>query len=401
MTGRSRRSSAGGVLADAPAAPGRGSSFVVAHVVAPAPFGGLEQVVIGLAAGQASRGHRVHLIAVVAPGEGDHPFVAQARAAGLDVVVLEIPGRAYLRERAEVRDLCRRLGVQVVHTHGYRPDVIAGSAARSLGVVTVATVHGFCGGSWRNRLYEWMQTVAYRRFGAVVAVSAKLGGELREAGVPAARLHVVRNGWTGGAAPLSRDAARAELGLTDLPPASCHLGWVGRISREKGLDVLVDTLPLLRDLPVTLSVVGDGAGRAALEARAAALGVAARIRWHGMIHGAGRVVSAYDAFVLSSRTEGTPIALLEAIAAEVPVVATAVGGVPDVVSPAEALLVPTEDPPALAAAIRTLVDDPAAASARAASARTRLGEELGPALWLDRYEAVYRQAQHLQRVRSE
>ena len=100
--------------------------------------------------------------------------------------------------------------------------------------------------------------------------------------------------------------------------------------------------------------------------------------------------AAFDVFVLSSRTEGTPIALFEAMAAGVPIVATRVGGVPDVVSPLEAALVPAEDPVALAAEIRAIYRDPATGQRRARAARARLERDFSVAPWLDRYEAIYR-----------
>jgi glycosyltransferase involved in cell wall biosynthesis len=98
---------------------------------------------------------------------------------------------------------------------------------------------------------------------------------------------------------------------------------------------------------------------------------------------------AFDVFVLSSRTEGTPIALFEAIAAEVPVVATVVGGVPAVVTSREALLVPPESPEALAAALRDVYEDTAGARSRARGAAARVAEHFGLDPWLDAYERIY------------
>jgi glycosyltransferase involved in cell wall biosynthesis len=101
-------------------------------------------------------------------------------------------------------------------------------------------------------------------------------------------------------------------------------------------------------------------------------------------------MAAFDGFVLSSRTEGTPIALLEAMAAGIPTVATAVGGVPDVVSSREAWLVPSESPERLAGAIGELLASPTGAAERGRAARERLLQERGPGPWLDRHEALYR-----------
>ena len=372
--------------------PGHGRSFLgyqrrkILHILAPGEVGGLESVVRSLASAQQAQGHLVAVVAVVDREAPEHPWVAAARAEGIPVYPCPIPPRAYHKERAAIARICRTLGPEIVHTHGYRPDVLAGGIARRLGHATVTTVHGFTGGGIRNRFYEWLQLRAFRRFDAVVAVARPLGDRLAAAGVPRERLHVIPNAYAAPGPPLGRDAARTILGV---PPEGYRLGWAGRLSREKGADVLVEALGLLRDLPIALSVLGTGREAAALAGRAAALGVSERVQWHGTVPDAARLLPAFDCFVLSSRTEGTPMVLFEAMAAGVPVVATAVGGVPDIVSAEEALLVPPESPAALAGAIRAVYADPAAAAARARAARRRLDRDYGVAGWVERYDATY------------
>jgi glycosyltransferase involved in cell wall biosynthesis len=358
----------------------------ILHVMAPGAAGGLETVVQLLATGQRRAGHAVHVAAVVERADAEFPGLSSLRSDGVDVVVLPLPGRAYRRERRTIAELCGRVRPSVVHTHGYRPDVVDAGVARRLGIATVTTVHGFTGGGWRNRLYERLQYAAFRRFDAVVAVSRPLVRQLEAVGVAPPRLHLVPNAYGGRGAPLDREAARRRLGLTG---DAFRLGWVGRLSREKGPDVLVRAVPHLRDLPLAVSVLGNGADRARAATLARELGVAERITWHGTVPDAAALFAAFDAFALSSRTEGTPMALFEAMAAAVPVVATSVGGVPDVVGPSEALLVPPEDPAALAAAVRATFDDRAAAAARAAAARRRLAAEFGVEPWVAHYDAIY------------
>jgi glycosyltransferase involved in cell wall biosynthesis len=288
-------------------------------------------------------------------------------------------------------ELGRRVRPGVVHTHGYRPDVVDAGPARRLGIPTVTTVHGFTGGNWKNRLYERLQRRAHRSFDAVVAVSRPLVERLIRDGVSAPRVHFVQNAWGEPAPPLDRLAARRALGLNE---DGFLVGWAGRLSSEKGPDVLVDALAHLTDLPVSVSFLGNGAERRSLVARARHLSVERMIRWHGVVPDAGRLFAAFDVFVLSSRTEGTPIVLFEAMAAGVPIVATQVGGVPDVVSPADAALVRADDPVALAAEIRAVYHNPATGLQRARAARARLTRDFSVRPWLERYQAIYRLVSH-------
>lgn len=370
-----------GVLSGAPRA-----RVSVLHVLVPAEVGGLEAVVQALALG--ARGSNVEArVAAVVPIDGqDHPFLVPLRNAGVGTFTIEAANRRYLQERAAVARLCRTLRPDVVHTHGYRADVVAAAAARRLGIPVVSTVHGFTGGDLKNRFYQWLQRRVLRGFDAVIAVSRGLRDELAGSGVPRERLHYVQNAWYAPEPPLERHAARHALRLGD---DGFRVGWIGRLSREKGPDVVVEAMRQLRDLPLTISFVGIGPMQQTLEVRAAALHVGHRLQWHRLVPGAGRLLNAFDAVALTSRVEGTPIVLLEAMAAGVPIIASAVGGVPDVVSSREALLVPAEDPRALAAAIRNVQHDPAAARQRALAARERLHRQFGHAAWLAQYEAIY------------
>jgi len=166
------------------------------------------------------------------------------------------------------------------------------------------------------------------------------------------------------------------------------VGWVGRLSQEKGPDLLIDALARLTDLPMVVSIIGTGRDAEALKADAAAR-TTADILWHGLVPDAARLYSAFDVFVLSSRTEGTPIALLEAMAAGTPIVATAVGGVPDVVTKQEAVLVQPGNTDALANAIRAVHDDGSNAQSRAAAARMRLSQLFAREPWLSAYATLY------------
>jgi glycosyltransferase involved in cell wall biosynthesis len=357
----------------------------VVHVLALTDVGGIDSVVRMLAAGQQRRGHHVLVAPLVSDVAARAAWITSVRDAGAVVEPLVVPRRAYLAEWRAVSDLVRSRQPMVVHTHGYHADVVAGLAARRLGLPTVTTVHGFLGGDWKNRFYERIQRRVFRGFDAVMPVSKPMAGELEHSGIAADRLYVVTNAFETHGQRLGRAEARRRLGIGD---AGFRIGWVGRLSEEKGADVMIRALAAL-PADVQLSVVGDGIERRRLERLARELGVAGRLAWHGTQPDAGLLASAFDVIALSSRTEGTPIVLFEAMAAGTPVVATNVGGVPEVISEREGLLVPPADPAALARAIDAVRADPHAADARAAVAGRKLAAEFAVGPWLARVDEVY------------
>lgn len=359
----------------------------ILHVLAPADVGGLETVVRTLAAGHVAAGHSVAIAAVL--DVATNPFVDEARDAGLRVHVIHSPARSFLPERRGIRDLLAPSQIDVLHSHGYRSDILDIGVARSMGVPSVTTLHGFSATDRKARAYEWLQLRAARRASAIVAVSTNVAKKAVASGARPENVHLIRNAI--GTAPTQIDtaAARERLGLAQ----GLHLGWVGRLSPEKGPDVMLEAMRYLTGIDVTLSFIGDGPDRQALIDRAQELGVTARVRFHGRVANAAELLRAFDVVALSSRTEGTPMVILEAMASEVPVVATHVGGIPDMLSPTEALLVEPDDAEALATAIRAALDDRQASSQRAERARTRLLTQFDTSAWLAQYEELYRSIQ--------
>jgi glycosyltransferase involved in cell wall biosynthesis len=140
------------------------------------------------------------------------------------------------------------------------------------------------------------------------------------------------------------------------------------------------------------AIVGDGDQRRSLHRHATRRSLGQRVSWHGSLPHADRLFRAFDALVLSSRTEGTPMVVFEAMAAGVPLIATNVGGVPDALPVGTALLVPPESPHELGAAIRAVFLERAAAAARARFAYARLHQAYGVSAWVTRYDTIYRSA---------
>lgn len=356
----------------------------IVQVLAPGPYGGLERVVAFLSAGLVSRGHTVRALLLVEREQEEDPgLVSALQHARVTVEVLRAPHRAYVKECALVRRSLQAARPDIVHTHGYHADVLFRPVAQRLGLPVVATVHGFTIGGLKNQLFEWLQRRSLRHMDAAVAVSRPLADRLARSGVPTPPLLVIPNAYRAPGSFLEQHEARQQLGLS---LDAKVIGWVGRVTPEKGPEVAIEALNLLRASGAVLSIIGRGRMEPALRSRLTQLGLEQQVRWQGAIPDAWQLFRAFDVFCLSSHTEGTPIALFEAMAAGVPVVATTVGGVPDVVTEREAFLVPPAAPESLATALERALSG---APERVAAARERLGQAFGLEAWMDRYEDLY------------
>lgn len=360
--------------------------MTIVHVTAPGSFGGLERVVSGLAAGVSDRGRDVAVVTVFSDGRAMPQWLLELTDHRVHIELLSLSSRQYLREREVVGSLFTRLGASVIHTHGYRSDVLHSGVARALGLPVVSTAHGFTSLGFRGKAYEWLQKRAWRGFDAVVAVSHPLADALLAAGVSASRLETIPNGTVQPtSSPPSRDQARRALGVDGPSPV---IGWVGRLSEEKDPHLAIDALRRLPDSSARLCFVGDGPLRASLQSRVSELGLTSRVVLAGSLPDARAAYAGFDVMLVTSRSEGTPMVVLEAAAALVPIVATSVGGIPDMVG-SDALLVSSRGAEALAQAVSHSLANPEESRLRALRLLHRMTETTPGQDWISRYLAVY------------
>lgn len=365
------------------------------HLISPSPAGGAESVVLTLAAVAPDRTRAVILNQTASENAPPFPLVSQLRNRGVSTKEIRCGRRRYLAEVKVLERYLRETRPGVVHTHGYHATLIAYRAARHLGIPLVATVHGYLTRSLKERLYNFVDRRVLRRFDAVIAVSDGIRDQLVNSGVDPSRVHVVQNGLAAHAGIESRESARRHLGLNSDDRV---VGWIGRLSPEKGPDLFVRALA--RDGTHVGVVIGDGPERAALSELASELRLSERrCRFAGYRANASELLPAFDALALTSRMEGTPMVILEAVAAKVPIVTFAVGGIPDLLDDESAWLVPRDDVDALASAMAAALDSPHEAARRAALASTRLSERLSLPRWLERVWHVYAQAARVPRLK--
>ncbi|WTW99626.1 glycosyltransferase family 4 protein [Streptomycetaceae bacterium NBC_01309] len=349
-------------------------------------IGGAQDQVVGLAVALAERGHRV----VLACTEGGGRSAARLARAGVPVVVL---GRRHVAKRLSVSfavriaRMARAGGFDVVHAHVHAASMAAALGGPLVGVPVVVTEHSMA--SWRGRVACAYSRLLYRRCALVLAVSPQIRNRLcTRDRVSRGRVRVVGTALFG-----SARAADPGPDRTRGAPGGPVVGVVARLRREKGVEFFVRAASLVAAAhpDVTFSVVGDGDQRRRLEGLAAGLGLGGRMRFHGEHADGARAVAAADVLCVPSLTEGAPLVVLEAMAAGVPVIASAVGAVPEQLDGGRAgILVPPGDVCALAEALDGLLADGCERARLGRSGHRRL-RELGSADEVTReVEAAYR-----------
>lgn len=274
----------------------------------------------------------------------------------------------------QLLEICHDLDINVWHGHDYKTDVLGLILRRRHPMKLVTTVHGFTRETWRTRLYYHLDNAALLGYDHVIAVSPPLLEHCALRGVHPDRLSYVPNAiepdeWT---RTMSRAEAKAAHGVA---ADELVMGVVSRLSGEKGVDRAMRTLAILRaQFPnLKLHLIGDGPERETLGELAKRLGVLDAIKWYGWRADARRFYEMMDVLLLPSHTEGLPNVLLEAMAMGVPVAATSVGGVADLLDRGRCgVLLDSNLPNTWATRIAPILADTSAGDFQAQMARDRI-----------------------------
>ena len=358
----------------------------IVHVLSSYGVGGQERVALDLAIGQKARGHRVGVISLAAAPDG--AMAKEFAEAGIEVGRVEKRGGI---DPTLVPRLARELrarGADVVHTHNPLPLIYGAPAARLVGATAIHTKHGVNPG---GRAHMMLRRAAAQLVHAFVAVSDTTAAQaLAQRDMPAARLHTIPNGIRLGRYQPdaeARAAARVELGLGD----AWVVGTVGRLDEYKNQVLLVRAMAPLLSSRVRLVIIGDGPSRAIVEAEVAKLPEPRWVVVAGRRMDVPQLMPAFDVFALSSKTEGLPLVVPEAMSVGLPIVATAVGGLPSVVEDDFGALVPV-DAAALRAALEELAGDHERARAMGRRAREVAQTRYSHDRMVDAYLALYRRS---------
>jgi len=366
-------------------------SLKILHILR-APLGGLFRHVVDLVQGQSARGHRVGLFLDSTTGgaraEAALAELAPCLALGFERVA--IPRELSPRDAYALRCVSRQIAAlapDVLHGHGAKGAALARLAPRVGSAIRAYTPHGgslvYCPGTLGGGFYRSLERLLNFRTELFLFESSYVANLFRDKiGAPRAMVRIVRNGVGAG-----------EFEPVGSRPDATDIVCVGELRPVKAIDILIEALAILKSSGrvVTATIVGEGPEEVRLKAQAERLGVADAVSFVGYR-------PARDAFamgrmlVIPSRAESLPYVVLEAAAAGMPIIATEVGGVPEIFGPQTSHLIPPDDVAALVAAISAALADPAQAHSVAEAVRARVRAEFSLGTMVEGGLAAYREA---------
>lgn len=366
--------------------------FSSLHINTSREWRGGERQTLLLAQGLHDAGHRTRV--VCPPGS---ELEKRCQAGGIPLLPLAMRGEADLKAVRQLRRWIREETPDFVHTHTAHAHTLGGLARWGLGPLCLAQrrVPFSILRSGTPFITPWK----YRRLADhIIAISQQVARVLESDEIAAENISVIPDGVPPLPAPeVTPTQWRQQFRISDRG----HLiGSVGQLSREKGHVHLIEALPHLkhRPDPVHLVLVGDGPEKTALSERARALGMNGRVHFSGFQNDVSSAIHALDVYIQPSLEEGLGTSILDALQALRPVVATAVGGIPEVILDGETgRLVAAADPPALAAAIDALLDDPQTAGSMASRGKDRVDDQYSIDALVEGNLRLYQQLCPLQR----
>jgi glycosyltransferase involved in cell wall biosynthesis len=355
----------------------------VLHVLLSLDAGGLERVALNLALEGHRAGRSAGLVCLERPGT----LAPEAGAAGLPVTSLDKPAGLTPGILPRLARVIREARPDVIHTHQIGALFYAGPVSS---VPIVHTEHGKADGDCLRR--RVLGRLASRHASRFVCVSRDIADEvMRRRVAPRRRLCVIPNGIATDR-PVDEEArhlVRSELGIPDKAPV---VGTVARLDEIKRLDLLIHAVHRLRGTrsDLQLLILGDGPERLALTRLADGLGLAGVAHFPGYKSDPCRYLAAMDAFAITSRSEGMPLAVLEAWSAGLPVVAVRVGGLPEFLDDGvNGVFATSADPEGVAAALAAVIDDPGRARRLGAAGRQTVSTMFSMQRMAADYDHVY------------
>ncbi|WP_334186743.1 TIGR03088 family PEP-CTERM/XrtA system glycosyltransferase [Noviherbaspirillum sp.] len=366
---------------------------LIAHLIYRLDFGGLETMLVERINRMPAERYR-HAIICLTDYTDFHKKITKP---GVGLHALHKTPGLSLDTHRKLWRLLRELKPDIVHTYNLAAVEYGATAALAGVPVRISGSHGRDASDpeGTNRKHNFLRKALVPFYDCCYSNSGDLATWNRNIiGIPEAKSRLLHNGIDTSKYKPGPASSGAEYG--DIPPGSFVIGTVGRVQDVKDHAGLVDAFIMLRELlpedrdRLRLAIVGDGPSMPALREKVAAAGIANKVWLPGARMDVAQVLRSFSVFVLSSIAEGTPGSALEAMATELPVVGTRVGGIPEVVQEnVTGQIVPSRDPQALAQAIATYVRQPELAARHGAAGLERVTQRYSMASMLSQYLEMY------------
>jgi len=323
----------------------------VLHIIDSGGLYGAEVMILNLIEQQERTGIKATIASIGAKSIEEKPLETEALKRGLRVEKFRmLPGPNFAGASKILRFAFREC-FDILHSHGYKGNILFGFIPKSIRKLPlVTTLHGWTSsnGFTKKKLYEWIDALSLRYIDVVIPVSEYMLNNPLLRNCKNINFHVVNNGIPSMEDQIDQIGMKAdqfrecrEKSIIEFCKNKFIVGSIGRLSEEKGHIYLIKALKILTGLGIDAQVViiGEGSERTCLEKMISKLGVTDRVMLAGYQKDAKRFISFFDVFVLPSLSEGFPITLLEAMQARIPIVATDVGGIPEILDNSRAGLI--------------------------------------------------------------
>jgi glycosyltransferase involved in cell wall biosynthesis len=373
--------------------------YRIAYLLTPIDFGGAEKVSLNFLQNVSRNLFEIHPILLFRPWETDSFLLKALKKADypiIDKIPVSLGNHDHfwlIRRFRMIFSVLKQNHFDLLHTHGYQADIIGIPAANVLRIPTISTCHGFIENDRKLSLYIRLDRFVSRFSNKIIAVSKDIQRNLTAHGIQSSRITVIPNAVDTeideSSFSNSRHSVRKSFGFSD---RDFVLGYAGRLSQEKGLIYLIEAVSIARkrDCPGKLFIIGEGSQESELRVFSRKEGLEDHVVFAGFQSDVSQFFPAMELFVLPSLTEGTPMALLEAMAHGIPVIASEVGQIPEIIDSGKSgILVRPKDPEQIADAILFLHNNPSIREAIAKEGQKKVKSQFDVRKWVRQIENEY------------
>lgn len=363
----------------------------ILHIIASPVFGGAERLLLTLSKNIDQKKFDLFLGIFIDQRKENNLMWSYAKKLNLKVDPINCKNPYDLLQILHIYRIVKKHHPDIIHTHGYKTNILGFLVSKLFGIPIVVTVHGLYPIKTKTNLRQRLSLMLLKHFDRIIAVSSQMNTVLKSKKVSSKKIINIRN-----VPPINVEEHSSNIGTLreeiGIPSNLKVLGFVGRLEYIKGCDLLIQAVSKIHstNLDFCLVVVGDGPERKSLDLLVRKLGLKKYVYFCGFRNDIKNVFQSLDLYVLPSFNEGIPLAMLEAMSHGVPVVATRVGGIPEVIKDkVNGILVPPRNPEALAEGIMEALSSPEETAKRVIEAKKTIQNEYSIEQWIKKIQNTY------------